>query len=74
MSKEDEYRGFAASCLMFANASGNIADKARLLAMAEAWLDLAGRASRSAKEHARQIAEHPLVRKVLGEDSGVEAE
>ena len=45
MSKEDEYRGFAASYLKFANASGNIAEKTRLLAMADAWLDLAGRAS-----------------------------
>ena len=70
MSKEDEYRGFAASYLKFANASGNIAEKTRLLAMADAWLDLAGRASRSAKQRARQIAEHPLVRKVLGDDSG----
>jgi hypothetical protein len=44
MSKEDEYRGFAASYLQFANASANIADKTRLLSMAEAWLDLARRA------------------------------
>ena len=73
MSKEDEYRGFAASYLKVANATGNIAEKTRLLAMAEAWLDLAGRASRSAKQHARQLAEHPLVRRVLG-DGGVEAE
>jgi hypothetical protein len=70
MSKEDEYRGFAASCLKFANASASIADRTRLLVMAEAWLDLAGRASRSAKQHARQIAEHPLVRNIFGEDSG----
>jgi hypothetical protein len=30
MGKEDEYRGFAASYLKFANASGNIGDKTRL--------------------------------------------
>jgi hypothetical protein len=70
MSKEGEYRGFAAYCLQFANASENIADKRRHLAMAEAWLDLANRVGRSAKEHVRQIAEHPLIRNAFGEDSG----
>jgi hypothetical protein len=45
MGKEDEYRGFAASYLKFANASANFGEKTRLLAMAEAWLDLASRVS-----------------------------
>jgi hypothetical protein len=52
MSKEGEYRGFAADCLQLAKTSENIADKRRLLAMAEAWLDLADRTSRTAKYRA----------------------
>jgi hypothetical protein len=49
-----------------ANSTRDTADKMRLLVMAEAWLDLADRASRFAKSHARSIADHPLVRRVFG--------
>jgi hypothetical protein len=45
-----------------------------LLAVAEAWLNLAERASRLAMNHARRIAEHPLVRKTYGRFSGAEVE
>jgi hypothetical protein len=40
--------------------------------VAEAWLNLAERASRLAMNHARRIAEHPLVRKTYGRFSGAE--
>jgi hypothetical protein len=43
MSKDAEYRSFAASCLEIANKTSDTASKARLLATAEAWLDLAER-------------------------------
>jgi hypothetical protein len=74
MSKDEEYRGLAASCLQLARASRRLDQKARLLAMAEAWLNLAERASGLAMHHARRVAEHPLVRKTLGRFSGAEAE
>jgi hypothetical protein len=38
--KEAQYRGFAASCLDLAKSSPTFAEKTRLLAMAEAWLNL----------------------------------
>jgi hypothetical protein len=59
MSKDEEYRGLAASCLQLAKASRRLDQKARLLAMAEAWLNLAERASGLAMHHARRVAEHP---------------
>ena len=38
MSKEDEYRGFAATCLDLAKSNNKPDEKLRLLAMADAWL------------------------------------
>jgi hypothetical protein len=69
VSKEAEYRSFAATCLEVAKKTSDSFDKARLLAVAEAWLTLAQRVSRTAQPHARDIAEHPLVRNILGGDS-----
>jgi hypothetical protein len=40
MSKETEYRGFAATCLNLAQGARRDSEKHRLLAMAEAWLNL----------------------------------
>jgi hypothetical protein len=65
MSKEAEYRGFAASCLQVAHNTLDTADKARLLAMAEAWVKLAERANRLAERLAPGIPDHPLVAKAL---------
>jgi hypothetical protein len=73
MGKDDEYRGLAASCLELAKASARLDRKVRLLAMAEAWLNLADRASGLARHHARRVAELPLVRKTFGGSSGTEA-
>jgi hypothetical protein len=61
MSKEDEYRRHAANTLELAQRANSPSDKARLLVMADAWLDLADRASKVAR---RQVpkAVHPLLR------------
>ena len=72
--KQAQYRGFAASCLDLAKNSPAITEKTRLLAMAEAWLNLADRAAQLAKHPVRKIADHPLVRKTLGGVQGAEAE
>ena len=72
--KDAQYRGFAASCIDLAKSSPTLAEKTRLLAMAEAWLNLADRVVRAAKHPVRPIADHPLVRKTLGAEQGAEAE
>ncbi len=73
MSKKDEYREFAASCLELAQSNPRSDEKVRLLAMAEGWLTLADRAKRPASRYARWLTEHPLIRKTFG-FSGAEAE
>jgi hypothetical protein len=60
MSKAERYRKFAASTLDLARRTADAPDKMRLLAMAEAWLDLADRISRPANQ--RVIREGPAVR------------
>jgi hypothetical protein len=64
--KQDEYRQFALHCLKLANTAASLADRARLLRMAEAWLDLAERATRQPPRHAIAPGDHPLVRRTLG--------
>jgi hypothetical protein len=49
MSSESEYRRWAAASLDLANRAAVIADKTRLVAIAEAWLNLADRISRAHK-------------------------
>jgi hypothetical protein len=65
MRNVDEYRRSAASMLDLAQRADSVADKNRLLVMAEAWLDLAARAAKPT------AADHPPVRMTLG---SVEAE
>ena len=60
MSKQDDYRVFASSCIDLAHRARDFADKARLIAMAEAWRDLADLAGRWAKGGLRAIAHRPL--------------
>jgi hypothetical protein len=67
MSSESEYRRWAAASLDLANHAAVIADKTRLVVIAEAWLNLADRTSRAHKGAARRAiddvaGEHPLVR------------
>jgi hypothetical protein len=47
MSLEFEYRRLAAVCLDLAKRAAVLADKTRLLLIAEAWLDLADRVTRN---------------------------
>jgi hypothetical protein len=47
MSLEFEYRRLAAACLDLSKRAAVLADKTRLLAIAEAWLDLAERVARN---------------------------
>jgi hypothetical protein len=74
MGKQAEYRSLAALCLEFATRTNDTANKARLLANAEAWLDLADRVSQLAKRSACKIADHPLVSKRLRQSAGAEIE
>jgi hypothetical protein len=57
MSKQDDYRRYAAETLDLASRASSTADKGRLLARAEAWLDLARRAHH---QHAHMLKEHPV--------------
>jgi hypothetical protein len=72
--KDAQYRGFAASCIDLAKSSSTPTEKTRLLAMAEAWLNLADRVVQAAKHPVCQMADHPLVRKTLGAERGAKAE
>jgi hypothetical protein len=66
MTKEDDYRKNAAETLELAHRAGTSADKGRLLALAEKWLDLSNRTRRIARQHIGRVRqEHPLVRSRL---------
>jgi len=56
MSKEDDYRAFAARCLDLAKRSHKTAEKSHLLAMAEAWLNLADKIARLVKRPSGRAA------------------
>jgi hypothetical protein len=69
MAKEDDYRRNAAKTIALAQRAHTSRDKRRLLAMAEAWLDLADRAHRIAREHVGHVRQlHPLLRARFGDD------
>ena len=61
-----DYRRSAAEAVDLAHRAASMADKRRLLAIAEAWLDLADRAHRVTLRHIRSVQEHPLIRAKLG--------
>jgi hypothetical protein len=65
MSNETEYRNNAAETVQLAHRAPTIADKSRLLALAEAWLDLADRARQTGRRLRRPATTHPLVREKL---------
>ena len=54
MSKEDEYRDNAAKLVELSQKAQVSSDKSRLMALAEAWLDLAERVARSPIERLRR--------------------
>jgi hypothetical protein len=53
-SKEDSYRAHAAQLVDLASRAATTSDKGRLLAIAEAWLDLADRVRRIARRRPLQ--------------------
>ena len=68
MTKAEDYRQAAAESVSLAHRAASTGDKGRLLAMAEAWLDLADRSHRATKRQTRKSREHPLLVAKLGED------
>jgi hypothetical protein len=65
VTEQDEYRAYAAVCVDLANKATNDDDKKHLLAIAEAWLGLAGRVQRPVLE-ADADSLHPALRAKLG--------
>jgi hypothetical protein len=63
---EYEYRRNAILSVELARRTASPADKAHLLKIAEAWLDLANLTHRQSGQRVRKIGEHPLVRAKLG--------
>jgi hypothetical protein len=67
MSLESEYRRLAAACLDLAKRADVFADKTRLILIAEAWLNLAGRvAPKGGKRRNGDAAEDALVPSTSG--------
>jgi hypothetical protein len=64
--KEYEYRRNAIMSVELARRAASPADKAHLLKLAEAWLDLANLTRRQSGQDVRKIGEHPLVKAKLG--------
>jgi hypothetical protein len=65
MAEDDDYRRNAGELIRLAQSASTSADKGRLLALAEAWIDLADRAKTLAKRYRRR-----LVRILPLKDSG----
>jgi hypothetical protein len=69
MSLEFEYRRLAAACLELAKRAAVLADKTRLLLIAEAWLSLADRVARNhgkAEQENLAPAEPPRISSAFG--------
>src|SRR5262249_12631246 len=64
--KEFEYRRNAILSVGFARRTGDPAEKAHLLKLAETWLHLANLTHRQSGQRVRKIGEHPLIRAKLG--------
>jgi hypothetical protein len=50
MASADEYREYAEQCMALASSASDISDKARLMQMAQAWRDLAGKLDAKQKQ------------------------
>ena len=61
VTKEEKYRRYAAELVDLASRAKSNLEKSRLLAMAEAWLDLADRARRLLGQKTNRLNEHPLI-------------
>jgi hypothetical protein len=64
--KEFECRRNAILSLELAHRAPNSADEARMLKLAQDWLELANLIHRQSGQRVRRIGEHPLVRAKLG--------
>jgi hypothetical protein len=64
--KEFEYRRNAILSLELAHRAADSADEARMLKLAQDWLDLANLIHRQSGQRIRKIGEHPLVRPKFG--------
>ena len=60
--REYEYRSNAIMSVELARRTALPTDKAHLLKLAEAWLDLANLTHRQSGQRVRKIGEHPLIR------------
>jgi hypothetical protein len=60
--KEYEYRHNAIMSVELARRASNPADKAHLLKLAGAWLDLANLTHRQSGQRVRKIGEHPAIK------------
>jgi len=67
VSKDEEYRNNAFDSLHLAERAETLADRLRLLQLADAWVNLADRAQEMARRFRRTPATqvHPLVREML---------
>jgi hypothetical protein len=63
MTEENDYRQHAADALQLAQQTSSTSDKRRLLRLAEAWLDLADRARKVAK-NLRGPTQPPVQQKI----------
>ena len=63
MTKEDDYRTNALETVDLASRASTVEDKARLLSLAEKWVDLADRVHRTIRTRASKL--HPLIRAKL---------
>jgi hypothetical protein len=66
VTREDDYRRFAAQTLELASRTPDLKDKSHLLAMTEAWLNLADKIARLVSRPKVRIGEHPAVSARLG--------
>jgi hypothetical protein len=65
MNKEYDYRRSAVDTMKLAKRASSSEEKGRLLRLAEAWLELADRANRTAKRLRGPSVLHPLVQNQL---------
>ena len=68
MTKESDHRQNAVETVELANKASSTEDKARLLALAEKWLDLADRVHRSVCSRLAKFRDlHPLIRSKISD-------
>jgi hypothetical protein len=68
MSREVEYRRYAAALLDLATRVADAADKVRLLVIADAWLTLADKLARLSKQRRNESTRHARAGRAAGQD------